>query len=250
MEIYDLNFTYLRDLTTGSNQHADFALDALENEVLVQVIPLSMTRLSDGVVTDLISDAHVCGNFHFNPSLAGHISGRNLNNPGWALCSTQIAECSNGNGYYYRTEMFSVKLDGSGTIRPFGTAYTTCSNYNSYSKASISPDGTKVIFSSDWNLLGSNDNNVHAYVVSAANVTSVDVANDENNPISIVPNPANDQFEIKGAVIENVKIYDNLGRLVLNTNDNVIDVSSVVKGYYLVIVRTKNGILTRKFLKQ
>ena len=249
-ELYDLSFTYLRDLTTGNNQHADFAIDALGNEVLVQVIPLSMTRLSDGVTTDLISDAWVCGNYHFNPNIAGHISGRNLKNPGWALCSTQIAECSNGNGYYFRTEMFSVKLDGSGTIKPFGFAYTTCSSYDSYSKASISPDGTKVIFSSDWNLLGSSDSNVFAYVANTANISAVNDENIEDKTILIVPNPANDLFEVKGEGIENVKIYDNLGRLVISTNDERIDISYLIKGYYVVIVRTKNSVFARELLKQ
>ena len=172
-ELYDLNFNFLRNLTVGNNQHADFATDVNGDEVLVQVIPLSMTRLSDGVTTDLISDAWVCGNYHYNPNIAGHISGRNINNPGWALCSTQIHECSNNMGYNYRTEMFSVKLDGSGTIRPFGFAYTTCTSYDSYSKASISPDGTKVIFSSDWNLLGSNNSNVYAYVSTTSTVLPV-----------------------------------------------------------------------------
>ncbi|MEE9440209.1 MAG: hypothetical protein V3V14_14480 [Saprospiraceae bacterium] len=163
VELYDLDFNFIKVLVYNQ-QHADFATDAFGNEVLVQVIPLSMTRLEDGFTTDLIDSALVCGNYNFNPNIAGHISGRNLNNPGWALASTQIAACSNGNGYYYITEMFAIKLDGSGTIRHFGHAYTSTSDYDTYSKATISPDGSKVIYSSDWNLYGNGNNTSLAYL--------------------------------------------------------------------------------------
>ena len=167
VELYDLNFNYLKDLS-DNQQHADFAIDANGNEVLVQVIPLSMTRLDNGQVTDLISSALVCGNFSFNPSIAGHISGRNFGLPGWALASTQISsECTNGLGYYYRTEMFAIKLDGSGTIRHYGFAHTSCTSYDTYSKASFSPDGTKVIFSSDWNIYENGSNTALAYIAES-----------------------------------------------------------------------------------
>ncbi|GEM_PF-547085 len=163
IELYDLDFNFVKVLLNNT-EHADFAVDANGDEVIVQVIPLSMTRLSDNHFTDLITDATLCGWPHENPSIAGHVSGRNFNLPGWAYVSAQINECGNGNGFYYDTEIFAVKLDGSGTIRHFGHARSSFSSYDSYAKASVSPDGTKMIFSSDWNLYPNPDNTVYAYV--------------------------------------------------------------------------------------
>ncbi len=159
-ELYDLDFNYLRDLTENQ-EHADFAIDAQGNEVLVQVIPLSMTRLDNGEFTDLVSDAEICGWEHENPSIPGHISGRNFNLPGWAIVSTPSAVCSNGNGYYYATEIFAVKLDGSGIIRHYGHSRVS----SVASIATVSPDGKKIIFQSDWEFRGTGGGNVLSYII-------------------------------------------------------------------------------------
>ena len=162
-ELYDLDFNFVKVLTDNT-EHADFAVDSDGNEVIVQVIPLSMTRLSDNHFTDLITDASLCGWPHENPNIAGHVSGRNFGLPGWAYVSAQIQECGNGNGFYYDTEIFAVKLDGSGTIRHFGHTRSSFTSYDSYSKASVSPDGTKMIYCSDWSLYPNPDNTAYAYV--------------------------------------------------------------------------------------
>jgi len=160
VELYDLGFNYLRDLA-ANQEHADFAIDTAGNEVLVQVIPLSMTRLDNGQWTDLLRDSEVCGWDHHNPNISGHISGRCFDSPGWAIVSTPVYECGNGDGYYSATEIFAIKLDTSQTIRHFG--HSRASGVASI--ATVSPDGKKVIFQSDWALFGSGGGNTLSYAI-------------------------------------------------------------------------------------
>ena len=160
-ELYDLDFNYLRDLT-NDQQHADFAVDADGNEVFVQVIPLSMTRLDNGETTDLIRDATLCGWEHANPNISGHISGRNFDFPGWAIVSTPTLMCGNGNGCYTATDVFAIKLDDSQTIRHYGHSRAS-SQYAS--AATVSPDGQKIIFTTDWGYQGTGGGDLVAYAV-------------------------------------------------------------------------------------
>jgi hypothetical protein len=162
-ELYDLYFNFVKVLI-DNQQHADFAIDANGDEVIVQVIPLSMTRLSDNHFTDLLRDATVCGWEHENPNISGHVSGRNFNYPGWAYISVPVTACGNGNGYYYATEIFAIKLDTTETIKHFGYSRSSHVAPGSTTVASVSPDGTKVIYNSDWNMYGNYSDYVHAYV--------------------------------------------------------------------------------------
>ncbi len=253
-EMYDLDFNYIIDLTT-TQEHGDFAIDTNGNQVYVQVIPLSMTRLDNGEVTDLISSALVCGNYTFNPNIAGHISGRNLNFPGWAFVSTpQSQPCTNGQGYYTNTEIFAIKLDGSGTIMDYGYSRTSFQNYASEASATVSPDGTKVIFTSDWNLFGDDDDNTLDYVTeynNPANVSELQASN-----ISIYPNPTEIFITLYTVYTEfRIEIYNELGKKVTSLiykNNNKIDISNLTQGIYLLKIISKNAqnVIYKKIIKQ
>jgi len=248
-EIYDMNFNYVRDLVDGI-EHADFAIDTNGDEVLVQMIPLSMTRLSDGLITDLLpatdDTSGTCGYEYYNPNIGGHISGRSFAIPGWALASASTYICSNDfDGYHWRSEIFMIKLDGSGTVRHYGHART--SEYFT-SRASISPDASKIIYSTD---LGSG---VFAealdYIVEFNNTAGIDDVSIQN--INIFPNPVKDRLHIEA---EQIQIFDIFGKQQLRNIDfidtNTIDVSSLPSGVYFVKGfnnETKN-LLIGKFIK-
>jgi len=158
-EKYDLHFNYLGVLL-DNQEHADFAYDTEGHEVIVQVIPLSMTRLDNGAYTDLLRHADFCGWVGDNPNISGHISGRNFKLPGWAIVSTPTYECENGNGYYSAGDIFAIKLDTTETIRHYGFSRSTLD----WSFASVSPDGEKLTFISDWDRGGGEDS-LLTYVV-------------------------------------------------------------------------------------
>jgi len=60
------------------------------------------------------------------------------------------------------------------------------------------------------------------------------------NKIKIFPNPSSGIFQIEGEVFS-VNIFDQLGRLVLSTNTNEIDLTSFGPGVYYAKVQVANG---------
>ncbi len=74
------------------------------------------------------------------------------------------------------------------------------------------------------------------------------------NKVTIYPNPTTNILNIKtNQLIENIEIYDVVGRLVLNNQvvDNQIDISNLDIGIYYLKVRFKNGeLVTRKLVKK
>ncbi len=255
IDVYDLNFNYLRTIGISS-QHGDFGVDSEGNEVWVQVIPLSMSRLSDGKYTRLL-----------DPNIGGHISGRGFDNPGWAFVSTDINHWNDV--YYYSTQLFEIKLDGSGIIRHFGHARASCNTV--YPFGGVSPDGKKAIFGSDWDWDG-NGVNGHGYAFvteysgNAVNKpTSKDAKESGNLPIKFVlnnyPNPFNPTTTINFSVLEESKtsltIYNVLGKKIKVIVDEVMrsgnysvrfDGSMLPSGIYFYRMETAGMAKTGKMM--
>ncbi|WP_426046327.1 T9SS type A sorting domain-containing protein [Chryseobacterium sp. NFX27] len=71
-----------------------------------------------------------------------------------------------------------------------------------------------------------------------------------NSKVSVYPNPASEKVFIKGEQVSDVEIYSIDGRkqnVVLN-NDQSINISHLAKGAYLLKLKTKNEITTRKLM--
>ncbi len=71
------------------------------------------------------------------------------------------------------------------------------------------------------------------------------------SPLKIFPNPASDGLHILASeAIENVRILNALGQVVLNFEPNLPDVflsvSDLPRGFYLLEIRTKSGSIIRK----
>ena len=72
---------------------------------------------------------------------------------------------------------------------------------------------------------------------------------------TIAPNPVNDFLNIQtgnNEIIRNIKITDVNGRIVVESNviDNSLNVSQLQKGIYLATIKTNNGQVTQKIVKQ
>ncbi|MFK5927794.1 MAG: hypothetical protein QM483_14300 [Desulfuromusa sp.] len=130
---YDLNLNYLGELA-NQGQHGDMGLDGNNQEVYVQFEfggeqrGLWSYRLSDGHRTRLLPDKYN----------GGHVSCKNYRRPGWCYLSTKQE------GY---REVFALKLDGSGVVNRFAQTHESDS-VSSY--GAPNPEGTKVLFKSDW----------------------------------------------------------------------------------------------------
>ena len=72
---------------------------------------------------------------------------------------------------------------------------------------------------------------------------------DYSDNIMIYPNPANDVIHITGTDIANVKVFNNIGQLILTQhNTNTINISALQNGFYILSVETINRQITQKKL--
>jgi hypothetical protein len=113
----------------------------------------------------------------------------------------------------------------------------------------INPDTVIVsISSSDWRdtlttFVGSDLKIDEMYFKSQAIITGINpLTGENNNLISIFPNPSNGKFQIKsiGTDVRKLEIYDGLGKVIYSNSkingqeSNEVDLSTYPKGIYFV----------------
>jgi hypothetical protein len=63
----------------------------------------------------------------------------------------------------------------------------------------------------------------------------------------IYPNPATHSITISGDMVSEVRIYNNIGQLILNEhNTNEINVSKLTNGIYILSVKVTSGSIIQK----
>ena len=143
IEQYDRDLNHIRRLAEHGD-HGDLGLDVNDNEVYVQFgfgtingqdnRGIWLYPLDGSPRVQLLPDKYN----------GGHISCRNYQRPGWCYVNTRYL--SNGSGV---REVFALKLDGSGTVERFAQTHNSTGNAG-YTQVGVSPDGTQVLFASDW----------------------------------------------------------------------------------------------------
>jgi hypothetical protein len=147
--VFDLNGNTVQQWTEyGRPSHYDLSVNVHGDEVAVGVSKSEshegltiMRRLADGVITPLTISGW-----------SSHHSTRNYDLPDWAFV-TGGGEASD--------EVFAVRLDDSLTIARLASTRTSGEPYPAEAHAVPSPDGTRVMFASDWG----QDNGVQSYVI-------------------------------------------------------------------------------------
>lgn len=80
------------------------------------------------------------------------------------------------------------------------------------------------------------------------------LSDEKEPPLSIFPNPAQDEITISGVTPESIMIYDVMGKLVVSEFDpvtNKVDIKKLPNGLYIIKIKTVDGkIFTDKILKQ
>lgn len=135
--------------------HFDTQIDEQGNEIIVGVGKsdpykgmLIKRRLSDGKINVLVDKGY-----------ASHTSGRCIKRKNWVYVTYQIRD--NSSWWPFRNEIVAVKLDGS-RIERLGNLHAIKFDYLAESHGCPSPDGTRVMFASDWE---KGDFPVQAYVI-------------------------------------------------------------------------------------
>lgn len=129
--------------------HGDMTVDSDGREVYVgisksapDIYQVIKRRLEDGVVTTLAPYGE-----------AEHASTRAIHQPGWVFLSyggdpAEIAQRSNVAPF--AQEVIALRVDGSGEFRRIAHTRNVPHNYWSETHASPSPDGSQIIWSSNW----------------------------------------------------------------------------------------------------
>ncbi len=160
-----------RTLTRGRalgvrGEHSDIAIDTQGQDVYVAVDydatggPLFMLRLSTGERTNLL-DTYLDGT-----ATALHVSGKAYRKPGWVIVSTYAAYLASTGGkaaLWPHAKVMAVQLRASPRIVQLAHTQTADAGYWTEPQASINRDGTKVVFTSNWNV--ASDTDVDAYLV-------------------------------------------------------------------------------------
>jgi len=143
IEQYYKNLTHVRRLAEHGN-HGDLGVDANGKEVYVQFgfgtlngqgnNGIWMYPLDGSARTQLLPDKYN----------GGHVSCRNYKRPGWCYVNTRYLW--NGNGV---REAFALKLDNTQTVQRFAQTYNSLDGSGAV-QVNVSPDGTQVLFASDW----------------------------------------------------------------------------------------------------
>ena len=133
--------------------HGDMTVDADGSEISVGIsksdpdkYQVIKRRLADGKVTVLMKYGE-----------AMHASLRSLDRPGWVFLSyggTPAEVSQHPDWAPYAQQVIAVRTDGSGEVRRIVETQNTHFDYWSETHASPSPDGSQVIWSSNWGVPG------------------------------------------------------------------------------------------------
>lgn len=135
--------------------HGDLTVDSDGEDVYVGIsksepdlFHVIKRRLTDGRITDLLPYGQV-----------SHASLRNTQRPGWVFLSFSGTRedvegtPEDGKASFYQ-EIVALRIDGSGTLRRLVQTRNAPADYWSETHASPSPDGSQVIWSSNWGKAG------------------------------------------------------------------------------------------------
>jgi hypothetical protein len=156
VEVYDTATLEFQRRLWHYGNHGDCCVDTEGNQVFVQFAGpsgsyVNMFRIADGVHTSIINedqnpDGDILNDFYNH---GGHISCRNLKRPGWAYLSLDHNN-DLPDDFINGGEVMAVKLDGSGVVEHFNHHRSSAEAYGTVPMPAPSPDGSIVIYTSDW----------------------------------------------------------------------------------------------------
>lgn len=145
IQSYELDFGDRVPLSRNGGTHYDTCVDTEGEDTIVTGAngssAIVSVDLTDGTKTELLPETLVAYSIH--------VSCRNIARPGWAYISeyfdSDAPRLANFN------EILAVRLDGSGTVERFAHEHHSRNEaYEREPHAVPNPDGSKVLWASDW----------------------------------------------------------------------------------------------------
>ena len=147
----------------GEPSHADFTVDENGDEVAIGPAKsgahkgyIIKRRFKDGKITSLLK------------AWGTHASTRNLGRPGWVY----VSFAKPGNATWIKREVIAIRTDGSGEFQRLAHMHSPRDRYVAEAHANPSPDGTKIVFASNWDK--SDGGAVAAYVIELPMVAAIE----------------------------------------------------------------------------
>ena len=122
-------------------------------------------------------------------------------------------------------------------------------------------EATKIIETLDGNLLFSaytesyNDDisgnlgSSDLWLVKLSTSTTTNITDLKPTGVSIYPNPTSGIFNISSSdKIDNIQIFNSLGAKIIETKNTQINISNYNKGVYVIKIKTKNTLITKKLI--
>lgn len=72
----------------------------------------------------------------------------------------------------------------------------------------------------------------------------------ESDEYQIYPNPSKDKVFVNGDHVQEIQIFDSMGKIIGVSKETNFDMTAFPKGMYYVSIRYANGIQIRKFMKE
>lgn len=148
IDIFTNTLQWVRKVGTCKGCHYDLGYDTEGREVAVMTDidgssrAVVSVRFNDGARIELLRDDQM--------SWYMHVSCRNLDRPGWAYLTEFANEHTQKDKPNYQLA-FGVRIDGSGTVEPFGHVHHSATAAYARSPFGVpNRDGTKMMFRSDW----------------------------------------------------------------------------------------------------
>jgi putative hemolysin len=135
---------------------------------------------------------------------------------------------------------FNGAVTGNGQLDVFSTIYSPLSNTSIPTSLCSGGSGLDDCCNALGLILGKSD---------ATQVVTVD----NNNGISIYPNPSFDKLTVKGLSKFKATLFDTYGREVISVNkidDNIIDISNLRSGIYIIQLESSGKTYNQKVVKQ
>ena len=161
IELFDANMNFLRQIAHAGG-HMHYTRDADGAEVLVwtnSADPQPIANCQNGIVKILLADASQTCLAQLDWSLAVHISAPDGN--GYVFVDTEAPrnpEPDSISWKPYTNEILQIKLDGSAVIRLAHHRSRAVNSYNWEPKISVSRDGSRLLYASDFDLQAINGN--------------------------------------------------------------------------------------------
>lgn len=228
LEVYDTSFNFIWRQPIGAG-HSDMGLDIGGTEVLIMDAYdvdsnrtyINKYNLSNGSTTSLLD---------ISPDFDQHESCRNMNRPGWAYISTfdyvGLLTDDSLTWQPFEDEVFALNMDGSGLVQRYNhhhsrryspsTPNSDSSVYFAEPHATVTKNGDRILYGSNWRLNMDQDTSIDAYIIDLRTMIGIEQqTNIQIQQMDNYPNPFSNKTQIRfsfaGSGTITIKIFDSMG---------------------------------------